>query len=1428
MRRFFLRALTVLGSVLLAVAALLGGAFVLANTDTGRERIGAWISDNAEGVTVTGLGGTLPFSASIERLTLADDAGVWLTARGAALSWNPWRLLDGVASLSSLTVRQLDLARPPVSAPESDSDAQGGGFALSDLPLAVTIGHLAIDDLALGAAIAGQATRLTVTADARIEPVDDIASASLAIVRADGIKGAVTVKASYRETDRFLDLAATLDEPDNGVIAGILARALERPITGPVTGEVAGTGRLDDFDGTLMLTIGDAGSVSGGFSVRGDPEAALDFATTIEADLAGLMPPPYGALAAGPIDIDAEGRWTAAGNAVALERTRLAGPGVDVTASGTIGLDAETMDLTVALALADLGRLRPLAGEAMAGQLRAEARLRGRLEAPDITLDMTATALETEAAGADTLIASVQAHIGSDRIPLTIDAEATGMRLADLPAESPVLFGARTVIAAQGNLVSAPAIRLAFDEFSLWTDSMAAAGPVILDLAENRLTGNLSLSVDDLGAFAALTGLESAGGLTARVTPVVDLAGGALEADIGARLTDFDVGIAELRPLLGPVVSVNASLRVAPDGAIAVSGLWLAGRDFSVGGDARITGGNALDASLTVTLDRLDHFESLVGQSLGDGQGAVALRIAGTVDRPALSASYRLDGVPLPDLGAVALGPVSVDGWLTMESLSAPGGQAAMQIHGDFPAILIQTDYLARPARIGVRDLVLNTDGLALNGDLEFDPGTGLVEGTLGVTAERLSPWAERLGQDLSGRLEASARLEAVAGGGQKLAFDIDAGEVGFGRSLVISRARLRADGTESRIAGTVSIQGDAGTAFALDSGFELRRDGDRMALVLNGLAGEARGIAIAAGEDVALGQDGPRLWVRMPDLRAEGARLALTADIGGDAGMAVDLALDAVPIGLLAPEFTGRADISLTITGAPPHPDGNLSVTLTDLRAADPDLADIPGLSGRADGVWRGGQLRVTVPGFGITDASLSGDLQLPLALADDGISPVIDGATPVAGTIDLAIDLAVLSRRLLDEVHVLAGQVNGRLVVAGSVGAPNLEGRAGLGGGRYENTDLGTVIEQLALSVTGDGNGLDISFSGTDSEGGRLAGDGRLNLVAGNSGLSATATITDFVPIRLEEATFTANGDIAVDGALNDLAVTGSMVVSPGEIRVPDQVPASVTTLDVIEINRPGQPPPQPEDPDPAPGESGETLVTLDYTIEIPGRVFVRGRGVNSEWRGRLRITGPATAPIVTGQLDLVRGRLSLLGKTFDLRSGQVLLDETAPDDPFLDITAAANADGLTAVVEISGRASAPEVTITSEPPLPEDEVISRLLFGESVGALSPIQALQLAEGVASLSGGGGGIDIFETIRQTVGVDVLEVDSSGDDVADSTVRAGTYLSDGTLLSVEQGAGADSTRATLEMELTPHISVETGVGANADSSVGVNIKTDY
>ncbi len=192
---------------------------------------------------------------------------------------------------------------------------------------------------------------------------------------------------------------------------------------------------------------------------------------------------------------------------------------------------------------------------------------------------------------------------------------------------------------------------------------------------------------------------------------------------------------------------------------------------------------------------------------------------------------------------------------------------------------------------------------------------------------------------------------------------------------------------------------------------------------------------------------------------------------------------------------------------------------------------------------------------------------------------------------------------------------------------------------------------------------------------------------------------------------------------------------------ILVPDNLPSSVAEIDLKRRNTPPAVLQQIREIDPkgSGGEGGaQGGIRLDVTLNAPNRVFVRGRGLDLELGGTIRVTGPISDVGVTGAFELQRGRFQLLSRRLDFQRATLTFDDALV--PTLDLLAASDTGQVTVYIAITGPANDPSFTFTSSPALPQDEVLARLIFGQGTADLSPLQIAQLASAAAQLSGVGG----------------------------------------------------------------------------------------
>ena len=162
-------------------------------------------------------------------------------------------------------------------------------------------------------------------------------------------------------------------------------------------------------------------------------------------------------------------------------------------------------------------------------------------------------------------------------------------------------------------------------------------------------------------------------------------------------------------------------------------------------------------------------------------------------------------------------------------------------------------------------------------------------------------------------------------------------------------------------------------------------------------------------------------------------------------------------------------------------------------------------------------------------------------------------------------------------------------------------------------------------------------------------------------------------------------------------------------------------------------------------------------------------------------------------------------------------------------LDLSAVYREAEFAARILVRGTAAAPEITLTSDPPLPQDEVLARVMFGRGIGRLSALEAIQLAQALRSLTEGEEGL--LDTARDRLGLDVLSLTPGGPGAEPLRVEAGRYLRDDLYVGLRQGgagAGPATSRAIIEWTVLPTVVLESEGGGAGESLFGIRWELDY
>lgn len=1362
--------------VQLVAFVLLGIAALLLAIDTGpghrfiANRIATLKPADGMRYRIGRIEGSIYHKARLIDVRIYDPDGLVLRVPLAELDWRPWSWLSNRLEINRLHIPRALLAKLPAPRPTGRKGPILPGFD-------IRVGRLGVDRLELGRGVTGTARTGRLAGAADVRSGRALVQLALDVAGSDRLR--LTLDAEP-DRDRFdVDLRARGDA--DGLLAAVSG------IARPLAIEVSGDGRWRQWQGRAVADAGAVRLADLTLGVRGGTYT-----------LGGTVAP--SSLLRGKLQ-------------------RLTAPVVRVNGSTTFA--NRRLDGMIAL------RSPSLAVEAegmvdLGTRMFRDLRVRGRLLRPAALFpNMTGRDIELRAileGGFDTARFDYRvraARMAFDQTGFEQVLVSGRGRLSPAPVTVPIRLSAARVTGVGD--VAGGILRNLSVIGALRVGTRTVVGNDLI-LRSDKLNGRIMLTLD-LATGRYEVGLN--GGLQRYLIPGLGL------VDIQSRLTAVPIpgggtrvvgrGVAQVRRL------DNAFFRSLTQGLPRIETGLERGRDgILYFRGARLTSpGLALNGNGYRRRDGTFHFEGSGRQAT---YGALTLVLDGNISRPTIDLRFAApnatlglrdvtahldpvaEGLAYRAEGGSRLGPFTAAGRI----LLPPGGMAR---------IMVDTLDVTGTRASGAIDIVpggfagqLAVDGGGIAGTIGFRPqgDDQRIDLALNATQARLGT----LGSVRRGRLEAAVVLGE---GATTLDATVDA--QGFRRGQ-LSIARM--SGTARLVDGEgevrASIAGSRGRAFAIRTVTQVSADEYRITA-----EGTLDRRPLKLESPAVIRRDGDEWQLAPTRFTFAGGSASASGRTGGGRTQ-VALTVARMPLGVLDIGYPGlglggvaSGSIAYATNGGVPN--GRIDMTVRGLTRSGLVASSTPIDVGVAAilNANRAGVRAVMASGgrtIGRAQARLSpiggGDLASALANA------------PLVAQLRYGGPADTLWRLTGIELFDLSGPVSVGADVSGRLADPRIRGVVRSSGARIESALTGTVLNDVEAQGRFNGSRLVFDrFSARDGRQGTVSGTGAfefaavrgigidLNLQANRARLINTdsigATVTGPIAIRSEGAGGTISGQVRLDGSRYRLGRATATAPLP--------------RLNIREINRPD-------------GDDEDVALALPWKLDLkaqaPGGLIVTGLGLSSEWSADLAITGEPTNPVINGRADLVRGDYEFAGREFQIDRGSIRFNGEVPANPALDIVANADTQGLNATIRVSGSAERPEITFQSVPALPEDELLSRLLFGTSITNLSAPEALQLAAAVAALQNGEGGLNPINAVRRAAGLDRLRILPADPQTGQGTsVAAGKYLTRRVYAEiVTDGQGYSATR--LEFQVTRWLSLLSSISTIGRQSVNVRVSRDY
>ena len=340
-----------------------------------------------------------------------------------------------------------------------------------------------------------------------------------------------------------------------------------------------------------------------------------------------------------------------------------------------------------------------------------------------------------------------------------------------------------------------------------------------------------------------------------------------------------------------------------------------------------------------------------------------------------------------------------------------------------------------------------------------------------------------------------------------------------------------------------------------------------------------------------------------------------------------------------------------------------------------------------------------------------------MPLDIPKIARARKVPDDTPIAAKARIPRSSVNFVRQFVPDLQQLDGDLGLDVDVSGTFGHPVLSGAGDMtvNVARFTNATLPT-LRGFNVRFTFTDNALTLDRFGGDLAGGPFTMSGRVTFAKLTEPILDLQMRAQSVLIaRNDTLTARADGNVRVTGPFAAATVSGNVALTNTRI---------LKNIDLIPIGLPGRPAPQP------PAERPEFFSLpgppfrdwkFDVAIKTKDPVLIRGNLATGEATTDLKLIGTGLKPGLQGVVHMEDVEATLPFSWLDVSRGSLTFDPKDSTNPTIDLQGTSVIRDYTVRVYVYGTLLSPQAIFTSEPPLPQEEIISLIATGASRKELS-----------------------------------------------------------------------------------------------------------
>ncbi|OJZ10920.1 MAG: hypothetical protein BGP20_09725 [Thiobacillus sp. 63-78] len=495
-----------------------------------------------------------------------------------------------------------------------------------------------------------------------------------------------------------------------------------------------------------------------------------------------------------------------------------------------------------------------------------------------------------------------------------------------------------------------------------------------------------------------------------------------------------------------------------------------------------------------------------------------------------------------------------------------------------------------------------------------------------------------------------------------------------------------------------------------------------------------------------------------------------------------------------------------------------------TDLRVnGDWDLRAGESLDGRLQLRRQSGDVRLTEPALamGLTALTLDAEAaggQAHVRLAADTHEAGqlrLDGRgmlvrTEAAFTLSRSAPLTWNARFDVPDLRLLKpfipvgiradARVDAQLSGSGSLAAPRIDGRVAADVIRFSMPEQGVAITDGTLRLLLADDRVQVQEGVLKGTGGRIVVSGDAQLKNPQAGL--TLTFEKFAATHRSDRNVTVSGTTRLNLDPKRLQLTGELTADRARLEMPEASRPELSS-DVIVVGRPPREKPVVQ----------RFPLALDLTLKLGDDFLFKGAGLDARLGGRLRVFTVNQALRGEGTIQVEKGRYAAYAQTLDIERG-VLRFAGPLDNPGLDVLAVRKLTNVTVGVQVGGSVQRPQVTLYSDPAMPDTEKLAWLVLGHGLESSGQQEFVLMQVAAGALLSQAESVNLQAKLAETLGIDSFDVRSgNGESLASTVVSVGKRLSSRATLSYEQSLDGLSQVVKVLYQLSTHVRLEAQAG---------------